>query len=166
MTQAVLRTHFNTSHLIRLLADLVPANAAPSQQEFAQRLGQWVIYGRHDAVRSAQFCCTVGALGANCSRCVRRLGLRPCGVGAHAQRHGAGDPAQLRRSAGFCPHKIPVPPIETGPDIAISYAPFLRFCVTVQREMDSGWVRCVPLYASTHGRFARFASACRVGRRV
>ena len=146
MTQAVLRTHFNTSHLIRLLADLVPANAAPSQQEFAQRLGQWVsftdamtLYAALNSVaQSARSAQTAAGVSAALACAHAELARTRTAMVQVIQRSCAAVPGSARI-------KFPVPPIETGPDIAISYAPFLRFCVTVQREMDS---RLGPLRAS------------------
>ena len=146
MTQAVLRTHFNISHLIRLLADLVPANAAPSQQEFAQRLGQWVsftdamtLYAALNSVaQSARSAQTAAGVSAALACAHAELARTRTAMVQVIQRSCAAVPGSARI-------KFPVPPIETGPDIAISYAPFLRFCVTVQREMDS---RLGPLRAS------------------
>lgn len=144
MTQAVLRTHFNTSRLIRLLADLAPANGAPSPQEFAQRLGQWVSFtdamtlyaaltpaAAPERPRSAAAEAALAAADAELTQ-VRTAMVQVI------QRSCAAVPGAARI-------KFPVPPIETGPDIAIAYAPFLRFCVSVQREMDS---RLGPLRAS------------------
>ena len=42
MTQAVPRTNFNSSRLIRLLADLSLVDAAESKLDFAERLSQWL----------------------------------------------------------------------------------------------------------------------------
>lgn len=144
MTQAVLRTHFNTSGLIRLLADLVPANGVPSPQVFAQRLGQWVsftdamtLYAALTPAAAPERARSVAAETALTAADAELTQVRTAVVQV-IQRSCAAVPGSARI-------KFPVPPIETGPDIVISYAPFLRFCVTVQREMDS---RLGPLRAS------------------
>lgn len=142
MTQAVLRTHFNTSRLIRLLADLAPANGAPSAQAFAQRLGQWVSFTDamtlYAALTPAAASAATAASNAALTAADAELTQVRNAMVQVIQRSCAAVPGSARI-------KFPVPPIETGPDIAISYAPFLRFCVTVQREMDS---RLGPLRAS------------------
>ena len=152
MTQAVLRTHFNTSGLIRLLADLAPADGVPSPQAFAQRLGQWVsftdamtLYAALTPAAAPERARSVAAETALAAASKAAL----TSVDAELTQVRTAVVQVIQRSCAAVPGaariKFPVPPIETGPDIAISYAPFLRFCVTVQREMDS---RLGPLRAS------------------
>lgn len=148
MTQAALRTHFNTSKLIRILDDLAPTDGAPPPPVFAQRLGQWVSFTDAMTLYAAL---TPGATPEH-------AGAARTGTAATAAFAAAdAELTQVRtamvqiiqRSCSAVPGsariKFPLPPIETGPEIAVPYAPFLRFCMSVQREMDA---RVGPLRAS------------------
>lgn len=145
MTQAVLRTHLNTSRLIRFLADLAPVDGAPSQAAFAQRLGHWVSF------TDAMTLYTALNPGAT-------PGRAPSPPEALAAFHAADTELKRVRTAmedtisrscsavpGSARIKFPLPAIETGPEIAITYAPFHRFGVSVLRDMD---VKIGPLRAT------------------
>lgn len=158
MTQAVLRTHFNTSRLIRYLADLAPPEGAPSQPVFAQRLGHWVsftdamtLYAALNPGAEPARAGTPAATSAACAAADAELTRVRTAMVEVIQRSCAAVPGAARI-------KFPLPAVETGPEIAVSYAPFHRFCVSVQREMDA---KLGPLRASVRQALAQASPALR-----
>jgi hypothetical protein len=158
MTHAVLRTHLNTSKLIRFLADLAPVDGAPSQQVFAQRLGHWVSFT--DAMT------LYAALnpGAEPARAPVSTAAPSAFLSAQAEltRVRTAMVEVIQRSCSAVPGsariKFPVPPIETGSEIAVPYAPFHRFGVSVHREMDA---KVGPLRATVRQALATASPALR-----
>lgn len=137
MTQALRRTHFNSSRLVRFLADLAPADGHPSKQAFAQRVGQWVSFT--DAMT------LYTALNASAEP-VRGRSSKASPAAFHAvqaewTRVRTAMVAVINQSCSPTPGaariKFPLPAIETGPEIAVRYAPYHRFYITLQREMDA-----------------------------
>ena len=146
MTQALLRTHLNSSSLVRFLAGLAVAQGGESRQSFAQRLGQWI----HFTDAATLF----AALDAGATRTPTPL--------TFAQREtttavllALGDElARVQTSlANFISHScmaapgasritFPVPRSDAPYEIATAYSPFHRFCQTLQKEMDA---KLVPL---------------------
>lgn len=61
MAQGLPRTHFNSSRLVRVLADLSVADAPESKQSFAERLGQWLDFKDSLSLYSALQAGTAGA---------------------------------------------------------------------------------------------------------
>lgn len=141
MTQAVLRTHFNSSRFIHFLADLAVADAVESQQAFAQRLGQWVSFTDAATLYSA--------LDSNGATTPCLAPKAPAGVQSTAARVANEELNRVRttladlinRSCASTPGeariKFPIPKPDTPLEIALMYSPFHRFYQAVQRELDT-----------------------------
>lgn len=126
------RTHFNSSSLIRTLAELEVAGTTEAGAAFAEKLGQWVSFTDAIALSAA---------------------LNPAPASAPATRvpkpsaaHMANEVTKVRASLAHAitqPHKLPEPP-DTSPVSADSYEPYRRFYAAHQRDMQT---RLAPLRA-------------------
>lgn len=135
MTRALPRTNFNSSRLIRLLADLAVVDDARMPQDFAARLGEWLDVG--DAI-------TLSA-ALNCS--VR--GLVPPGEPAGVAAALSAELARLRTAqtetittdgvfkTGKVRIKLPTPATGASPESAAEFAPWHRYYQAHQRDMES-----------------------------
>jgi hypothetical protein len=137
MTRALPSTNFNSSRLIRLLADLSVVDVAKPQQDFAERLGEWLDVG--DAI-------TLSA-ALNCSA----AGLAPARSGEPASVAAAlsAELARLRTAltesittdgvfkTGKVRIKLPTPAAGATPESAADFAPWHRYYQAHQRDMES-----------------------------
>ncbi len=153
--QTLPRTNFNSSRLIRFLADLALVDGAESKQAFAQRLGQWVSFTDADRLYVALDTSKVQAA------------VKPSAEQAGAQSASylvARDEFSRVRTAlmesmkascsptlGAARIKFPIPPPDALPEIAVIYSPFHHFYVSQQREMES---KIGPLRAKARGALA------------
>lgn len=139
--QALPRTHFNSSRLVRFLADLAIVDGPESKQTFALRMGQWVSFT--DAV----------TLYTTLDSGTAQAAVKPSTVPAEAKSAAylvARDELtrvrtvlmdSIKRSCspalGAARIKFPIPASDTPSEIAITYSPFHRFYQALQREMDA-----------------------------
>ena len=139
--QALPRTNFNSSRLVRFLAELAIVGGPESKQTFALRMGQWVSFT--DAV----------TLYTALDSSTAQAPVKPSA--AHAEAKSAAYLVareeltrirtdlvdSIKRSCspalGAARIKFPIPTSDTLPEIAIIYSPFHRFYLALQREMDA-----------------------------
>ena len=136
MTRALTRTNFNSSRLLRVLADLAMVDTVGSGRAFAQKLGLWVDFtdaitlrAAHDALTQSllnsppgQSSVTGDALFEEFTR------VRSMLVQAIANSHSAKG-ARSRIA-------LPSPKVGASFDDAIAYEPYRRYYLAHQREME------------------------------
>ncbi len=138
MSRALPRANFSSPRLVRLLANAAgaiaaaPAASAAPKQDFAARLGQWLRVA--DAIR----------LHAVLDGSAAAVSVAP----ARRERSVAADVDRVRTTLtdaivtscspepGAARIRFPAPPSGTPADIAALYAPFQRFHLAHQREME------------------------------
>ncbi|MEO7953018.1 MAG: DUF3348 domain-containing protein, partial [Polaromonas sp.] len=152
----------NSSRLIRFLAELAIVGGAESRQAFTQRLGQWVSFTDAGTLYTAlesgtaqtSFKPLAAPAGAKSAACLV--------VNEELTRVRTALADLIKRSCsatlGAARIKFPVPTADTPPDIAISYSPFHRFYLALQREMDA---RLGPLRATVRDALAAASPALR-----
>ncbi|ANQ83369.1 hypothetical protein dqs_0292 [Azoarcus olearius] len=132
MAQGLPRTRFNTSALQRALAGLVVEEPGESRQPFAERLGQWLDFKDALALFSvldarpgeaATAAAAASPLGAELAR-VRSTLVQAIGA------DGASAPGVGRIAA-------PLPPLDGGPEALADFAPYQRYCLARQRDMQA-----------------------------
>lgn len=162
MTRALPRTSFNSSRLIRFLADLSIADATESKQAFAERLGQWLDFA--DAITLS------AALGASpASQSAAQSGGQSVPTAAVDEEFARVRTALVSSITNSCSFnagetriKLPVPKpgatieINEGRGLAAAYEPYRRFHLAHQREMESS-VR--PLRAQVREALAKASPA-------
>jgi hypothetical protein len=139
MTQSFPRTNFNSSKLIRFLADLSVIDVAESKQAFAERLGQWLDFSDAITLHAAH-----------------SLGTVQAGVPVVAKGAIEKDLARTRTAlvnsitiscspdTGETRIRFPAPKYGTAIEaieankLATAYEPFRRFYAAHQNEMESG----------------------------
>ncbi|SFC62826.1 Protein of unknown function [Polaromonas sp. OV174] len=144
--QALSRINFNSSRLIRFLADLAIADGAESKQTFPQRLGQWVSFTDANTLYTA--------LGSKAAQATVKPSKAQAGaksaaylvVNEELTRVRTALVDLIKRSCspalGTARINFPTPTSDTPPEIAASYLPFHRFYLALQRDMDA---RVAPL---------------------
>lgn len=151
------RTHFHSSHLTRVLADLVGMDALAGHDAFAEKLGQWIQVSGAIALRAAH-----GAGAVPHAQPVAQAAGQTAGqtdIAAHfAQVRSALEqtlsnatsstpqtkPGNTRSAlhgsratnTGLPGRAMPWPKKDVPLEIAGAYAPYLRYYQTQQREMD------------------------------
>ena len=151
MTKAFLHTNFNSSRLVRFLADLELSGHTESRQDFAERLGQWLNVADAIAVASVLPAGTVKAVDGNSES---RNDAIDAAVAEYKRIRSTlvrsiTDSSQPER--GGTRIRLPVPRPGSSADSASSYAPFHRFYVAHQRDMDQS---VAPLRASVRAALA------------
>jgi hypothetical protein len=130
MKRALPRTSFNSSGLVRLLADLAAAGGADAKQSFAERMGLWL--GFIDAIALS------AALNANAGGPDSRPDAPS---GADDAVHG--ELARVRAalidsiSAGKARTKLPTPAPGATIDSAADFSPYRRYYLALQRDMEA-----------------------------
>ena len=145
MSHAVVRTNFNSSQLVRVLADLAIADGVDSDQAFAQRLGQWVSFTDATALYTALGTSTVHASAHASSQAPKAqtsAKLAAFGVASEELNRVRNAVAQvIHRSCspepGATRIKFPGPQADAALEIARMYSPFHRFYLVLQKEMDT-----------------------------
>ena len=153
MTRALLRTNFNSSRLIRILADLSIEDGAEPSQAFAERLGQWLdvadaitLHAAHSArAANPPAVLSGGQSGAS------------AGVEEEFARIRTALANSITRSCPPKPGEIRIEGSEAS-QLAAAYEPFQRFYFAHQREMDSS-VR--PLRAKLRAALTKASPALR-----
>lgn len=137
MTQALPRTHFNTSRFVRLLTGLTVADAGEIKQDAAERLGQWLdvndaiaLYTAHGA-RSPTLSNTSPSENFAASAALEREFVRlrtnlAQTIAKSCSPHG-----------GEMRIKLPTPSPGAPLEIATAYEPYRRFYLAHQRDMDA-----------------------------
>jgi hypothetical protein len=140
MTRALPRTNFNSSRLIRFLADLDSVDAAEPGDAFAERLGLWL-----EVTDAISLSAALNAGGT-------RLPAAPEAPadGAAAARMAIGEEFARKREAlvnsiarscspeaGEGRIKLPVPKAGVDIEAAAAYEPYRRFYVAHQRDMEA-----------------------------
>ena len=137
MTRVLPRTHFHSSRLIRILADLAVIETVEPGNAFAEKLALWVDFS------AAINLCAVhsGGVGVGASPAKSAAG----GDASHAlseefARARAGlehaIASSCKPSANANRLQLPTPPSLAQPDDAAAYAPYRRFHLAHQRDME------------------------------
>lgn len=140
VAQAVSRPNFNSSRLVRLLADLALVDGAEPKQAIAQRLGQWVSFTDAITLHAAL---DAGAAPASCEPSAAQAGAQTSrgAVKAEFLRVRAAMVDVIHRSCSPVPGaariKFPVPLSDAPQEPVKAYSPFHRFFLALQREMDA-----------------------------
>ena len=140
MTRALPRTNFNSSRLIRFLADLAVVDIPETGQDFAEKLALWLDFTDAitlSAVHNVSLPDTsfAGISGADASLldefALARAGLVNRITQSCLPNDGGGSATRL---------KLPAPPpdasIDPQREIAVAYEPYRRFYLAHQREME------------------------------
>lgn len=136
MTRALPRTHFNSSSLIRFLADRELVNSTEPSQDVGERLGLWLKFTDAITLCAAHNESNDGRAGVKSAT--------PAGARVAARE----DFERIKRGlvnsiatsctpgAGQGRMKWPLPKPELPIDLAVSYEPYRRFHLAHQREME------------------------------
>ena len=125
-------TNFNSSRLIRFLADLSIVDDGGSKQAFAERLGQWLNFADAITLNAAH-----GATSPSAAPAVRSVATTGL-----ADEFAAARTAWVNSITASCSPlagetRIKLPPPPTGAAIeALAYEPYRRFYVAHQGEME------------------------------
>ena len=123
MTRSSPGTNFNSSRLVRFLAELSIVDAAESKQAFAERLGQWL-----------DFADAIALHAAHGNAAAQRVGGAESST-ALANEFAAARAAWSSSIAASCA-KWPTSSTAADLDPAAAYAPYRRFYSAQQGEMD------------------------------
>lgn len=135
------RQNFNSSKLIRFLADLAVADGAEVRQDFAERLGQWLEVGDAIDLHSA----LAGVAGAGVKDAAEGSAARDLAVEVDRVRAGLIEAIVKSCAPGAeGRNRFPAPTEETPAETAADYGPFHRYLLAQQREME---LRVGPLRA-------------------
>lgn len=162
MTQAVPRTNFNSSRLIRLLADLSLVDAAESKLDFAERLSQWLDLSDAITLHAVQ------NAGAASSSAAPALGQSVAAVAVEEEFARVRTALVKSITTSCSPNigetrmKLPTPQADATIDIAAAYQPayqpFRRFHLAQQASMEAS-IR--PLRSSVRQALARASAPLR-----
>lgn len=162
MTQAVPRTNFNSSRLIRLLAELSLVDAAESKLDFAERLSQWLDLSDAITLHAVQ---NAGAASSSAAP-----SLEQSVAAAAVEEELAWVRTALVKSIttscspniGETRMKLPTPQADATIDIAAAYQPayqpYRRFHLAQQASMEAS-IR--PLRSSVRQALARASAPLR-----
>ena len=123
MTRSSPGTNFNSSRLVRFLAELSIVDAAESKQAFAERLGQWL-----------DFADAIALHAAHGNAAAQRVGGAESST-ALANEFASARAAWASSIAASCA-KWPTSSTAADLDLAAAYAPYRRFYSAQQGEMD------------------------------
>lgn len=154
MTRALPRPHLHSTRLVRLLAELASTDFPATKQSFAEKLGSWLDVpdaitlsatlhphaGHTAAGGQAPAAAAPDELGAELARV--RDTLRDAIVG------------EGTRQSGRTRLKLPIPGSGENPDATAEFAPYHRYYVAHQRDMDA---QITTLRASVRAALARRA---------
>lgn len=133
MAQGLPRTRFNSSRLVRVLAELALADVPESKQSFAERLGQWLDFG--DALT------LYSALNADASAI--RSAPSPASAAAREEfvrvRSALADSISTDAvpRPGKARVEFPVPAPQASLEEAADFAPYRRYYLAHQRDMNA-----------------------------
>lgn len=145
MAQGLPLTRFNSSTLVRVLADLVDADAPESKQSFAERLGQWLDFADALSLFSTLNADEAGALASPpAAPPYANDGPRQAFARVHA---GLADSITTDgvRKAARARVELPTPATQASVESAADFAPYHRYYLAHQRDMNA---RIGPLRAT------------------
>lgn len=131
MTRSLPGTNFNSSRLVRFLAELAIVDVAESKQAFAERLGQWLDFADAIALHAAH--------GNTSAAAERSGGAEPATSTALTSQFAAARKAWIESITASCsPQAAKWPTMPPGADIetAAAYEPYRRFHLALQGEME------------------------------
>ncbi len=135
---ALTRTHFNSSSLIRVLADLEVAGAAAGRSGFAEKLGLWVSFT--DAIALSALHNQSQPLSQDRNHAPRKQSVAHATMADEVTKtHTSLVNLITRRSTlavGKVPIQLPEPP-DTPSVGASAFEPYRRFYTAHQREMEA-----------------------------
>lgn len=139
MTRALPRTNFNSSRLIRFLADLDSVDAAEPGDAFAERLGLWLEVT--DAISLSSALNARQPVAANAPEAPAGGAAARTAIGEEFARKREALVNSIARScspeAGEGRIKLPVPKAGADLEGAAAYEPYRRFYVAHQRDMEA-----------------------------
>lgn len=138
-TRAATPTYFHSARLIRVLSELSVLECAAPGAAFAEKLGLWV-----DFTAAIDLCAVHSAYPAGLDADAQAP--QPGGINRSASdefaRSRAAMESPIRQSfmvaAGRARIALPPPHLDTPLDLALAYAPYRRFYLAQQRDMDLG----------------------------
>jgi hypothetical protein len=141
MTQAVPRTNFNRSRLVRLLADLSIVDVAESKPDFAERLSQWLDLSDAITLHAVQNAGAASSSAApSCGQSVAAVAVEE----EYARVRTAlvnSITTSCSSTIGETRMKLPTPQPDATIDIAAAYQPayqpFRRFHLAQQASMEA-----------------------------
>ena len=156
MTRALPRTNFNSSGLLRFLADLALVEPTEPGYAFAEKLGLWLdftdaitLFAVHDE--------STGSEGSASPSAVPATGRA---AAAEFARGRAGLVNSIVKSCtpqgGESRIKLPTPQTGVALEIAAAYEPYRRFYLALQRDME---LNVAPLRARLRQTLAQAAPA-------
>ncbi|AYH44298.1 DUF3348 domain-containing protein [Azoarcus sp. DN11] len=136
MAQGLPRTRFNSSNLVRALADLAVADVAASKQSFADRLGQWLgfadaltLFSVINADKAAPDV-LAAAPSAESSAARQALARVRAALVESITTDGVIRPGRARI-------ELPTPDPQASIESAADFAPYHRYYLAHQRDMSA-----------------------------
>jgi hypothetical protein len=154
MAQGLPHTRFNSSRLVRVLADLAVADVPESKHSVADRLGQWLDFTDALSLYSALNASTAGVSevrGVAPERAAARQEFARV-RGALVDAITAGG----RPAPGKARIELPTPAPQASGDGAADFAPYHRYYLAHQRDMSSS---IGPLRANVRAALSRQSPA-------
>lgn len=137
MTRALPRTNFNSSRLIRFLADLSVVDAAEPGHAFAERLGRWLDFTDAIALFAVH---NAGTAGPQSDKPSGQQSVESVAVGEEFARIRTALVNSITQSCsptvGQTRIKLPTPVLGVPIEIAAAYEPYRRFYLAHQRDID------------------------------
>lgn len=138
MTRVSARTNFRSSTLIRQLAELDAVDLVDPGSGYAEKLGAWIHFADAIALSAVH----ADSLPARLSAAPQATTRRAADAAADLERTRALLADAIARS--FAPgavrshNKLPAPLLELPLDLPAAFAPYRRFHLTHQRDMELG----------------------------
>ncbi len=152
MAQGLPRTRFNSSRLVRALADLTAADAPDPKQSFAERLGQWLDFKDALSLYSALNAGSAGASAAGSSA----PSAESAALRATVARVRTALADAITTDGVLKPGKarieLPVPTRHASAEEAADFAPYHQYCLAHQRSMGAS---IAPLRANVRAALSR-----------
>ena len=133
MTRALPRTNFNSSTLVRVLADMAVVDAPQSGPAFAEKLGLWLdftdaikLFSAHNAANSIAQSAVASVAGGDVGEVFAQV---RAAVVKSITTSALPDAGQSRL-------KLPTPDAAAPIEIAAAYEPYRRYYLAHQRDME------------------------------
>jgi hypothetical protein len=130
MTRTLTRTHLHSSGLLRTLSDLALLETAASDNGFAQKLAAWIDFS------SAIKLCAVHTTGPTPPGPAVPASAVEAVVQAFARTRAALEKTVAQAAAGKSRNPFPRPDASDSLEDASAYAPYRKFHLAQQRELD------------------------------
>ncbi len=132
MTRTLTRTYFHSSGLLRTLGDLALVDTAASDHGFAQKLAAWIDFS------SAINLCAVHTTGQPLPGPAVPASATQAVLQAFAHARAALEKALAQAAAGKSRNPFPRPDAGDSLEDASAYAPYRKYHLAQQRELDDG----------------------------